>query len=236
MNMKKALLGLGTNAVILASLIFSGQLVGQSQGNTILSAKITHDIEFDGSPVAALEQILQGTGVSGGVVQVSECSSEPKLHLKMHAGSSLEETMQALVKGNPTYKWEVKDRVVDLLPENGIPELLNTHVGHFDSDIATDNLAPFSVLNELSNLPEVRLQAERLGMSTSGFFGCCGAGTPGVAAGGQEQKSPVKIRISELSLRDAFDSVVRSYGHYIWVYTESQCKGKKTYYVGISWD
>lgn len=154
----------------------------------------------------------------------------------MTTGATLADTMKELVKTNPGYKWEVRQGVVELMPEGGLPELLKTRVGHFEIAPSTHKLDAFDVLTHISSLPGIKARATQLGMSTSGFIGCCGPGGGEDLAHAKDKDAPRQIRIGDVSLRDAFDSVVRAYGHFIWIYKESRCNGKTIYEVTVSWD
>jgi hypothetical protein len=80
--------------------------------------------------------------------------------------------------------------------------------------------------------PEVKERAAQIKIS-SGLY----TGGPGVAvdtASGAKppapkQPEPIIINLKDVSLLEAFNSVARSFGHTMWIYTETECGGKTTY-------
>jgi len=189
---------------------------------------ITHDINFTGSPIAALEEVLRGTAIPGGVVQQSSgCSLDSPIRLKAERGTTVGQAMDALAATNSTYDWMIKDNVIDLIPKAGAPALLDTVVLSFHMNIP-DQWAPSAVLHHLTRTPEVMRRVEALRLK-EGLY----SGGPGAVELNPAPRTPRAITIDakNISLLEAFNSVARSYGHTIWVYTELTCKGGRTYTV-----
>ena len=69
-NMTKSIIIVAICASLAAIPIHPDQLDGQEKPDPILAIRITHDIQIEGPLVTALEQILRGTGLSGGVVGI----------------------------------------------------------------------------------------------------------------------------------------------------------------------
>jgi hypothetical protein len=195
-----------------------------------LNIRVNHDIETDNWPVPWIFQdVLRGTGVSGGFAEFTGCSGLLKGRLKVKQGATLREAMDALVAANPSYQWRLEGGVVDLMPRSGVP-LLDTKIGSFQMD-ATDRETAIFIQN-LLRLPEVRERAAQLGLKPG-----IGQGPgPGVVDEHPVPREPVSIHISvrDVSLRDAFNKVVQTAGDTIWIYNESNCTGSETYLVGVT--
>jgi hypothetical protein len=201
-------------------------------GANTLEGKISYDIDVVGAPDLVLENILRGTGIPGGVVTIEDCSGAPTLRVKSAEGTTVADTLGSLVVGNPKFKWETHDGVVNLLPTDQSAEILDVRITTRESDIP-GNFAPSAVMSELFALPVVRQRAAELnlkeGLITLG---------PGVACETCEKKEdkPIRIAINGISLQEALNSVARTYGHTIWNYREHRCRGDKTYTIGTQAD
>jgi hypothetical protein len=226
--MKTAILIFG--GYLAFSWVVLGHGAGESQDQkAILATKTKHAIDLNDSPSDALAKILWQTGVPGGVIQIEKCSAQTKIHLRIPEGTSIETTLQELVKLNPDYKWEVQRGVVNLLPASGVPDLLKARVAKYDSDSAVNKFAPSAVLDEMLTLPNIQARAAQLRLKPG-----VQSGGPGVACDTdckQQQTPGVRVKIKDASLLEAFNSTVASYGQTIWTYVETECNGKRTYLI-----
>jgi hypothetical protein len=152
--------------------------------------------------------VLQGTGLHGGFVEMTGCSGDlPKGRLQIKQGATVRQAMDALVAAKPTYRWELKDGVVNLMPRGGA-SLLDTRIARFQMDAT--GLAVGAVLQDLLALPEVRERQAALGLKSGTHAG------PGGGGGGLEinpvprQPVPVHVNLQNLSLQEAFNKVVES--------------------------
>lgn len=171
-----------------------------------------------------LGDVLRGTALSGGVAQEIGCSTLETAQLDVQQGATIPEAMGAFVVQNPTYRWSDDANVLNLTPVVGF-SLLNAKIRTFELE-TTDTRAAEAVLYDLLNLPEIRRRAAELNLK------------PGMRQGGlahlnlgSDQRTPTPIRLSlhDVSLQGAFNSVVRAYGHTIWMYDERHCNGEGTY-------
>ena len=194
--------------------------------------RVDHDVFMGSQRVLDIFlNVLRDTGAHGGFVEVAGCSDLPQGSLKLKQGVTLREAMDSLVASNPSYQWEWKDGVVDLMPRTGLPTLLDIKIAEFQMD-ATDQEIP-AVLEDLLRLPEVRARAAQLNLKPG-----LGQGGPGVY---QEhpvprQHVPVRINVQDLSLLEAFNKVVRASPKGVWVYHETDCNGGSTYIVEAASD
>jgi len=185
------------------------------------TARLGADIHLQEQTPLVLGAVLRGTALSGGVAEEIGCSTIPTAQLDVQQGATVREAMGAFVAQNPGYRWSEDADVVNLMPVTEFP-LLNAQIRTFEQVTTADATTPGAALNELLSLPEVRQRAVELNLK------------PGPRATGllHDQRSPTRIRLSlhDVSLQEAFNSVVRVYGaHTIWVYDERHCHGERTY-------
>jgi hypothetical protein len=177
-----------------------------------------------------LGDVLRGTDLSGGVAEEIGCSTLPTAQLDVKQGTTVREAMTSFVAENPHYRWAEDTNVVDVMPTVEF-SLLNAKISSFELE-TTDTTTARTVLNELLNLPQVRQRAVELNLKPGLMQGWMESlPTPGF-----EQRTPTPIRFSlhDVSLQEAFNSVVRVYGHTIWIYDERHCNGERTYVVRAS--
>jgi hypothetical protein len=176
-----------------------------------------------------LGAVLRGTALSGGVAEEVGCSTFPAAQLDVQQGATVQEAMGVFVAQNPAYRWSEDANVVNLAPVVEFP-LLNAKIRSFELE-TTDTRAAEAVLYDLLNLPEIRQRAAELNLK------------PGLRQGGlahlnpgshQRTLTPIRLSLHDISLQEAFNSVVRVYGHTIWMYDERHCNGERTYVVRAS--
>jgi hypothetical protein len=191
--------------------------------------RIEHDILADDQPVLWIfYDVLRGTGLHGGFVEVARCSDLVKGRLQIKQGATLGQAMDALVAANPGYRWELNDGVVNLMSQDAAP-LLRTKIAKLQIN-TTDREVP-SALGDLLRLPEVREREAALGLKLR---------MGGVGLGVVEkhpvprQPLPVHINVQNLSLGEAFNKIVAASPKSVWMYQENDCNGPKTYTVEVS--
>jgi len=190
-----------------------------------LSVAITHNIDTNDHPQMALEQILRGKGVPAGLVVLSNCSTPPHVRLNLSQGTTVAEALNALVASSPEYRWQTDGNVINLLPMKAAAPLLETEIREFRMDTTDSEIG--AVLSELMALPVVRKRQSELKLQ-SGIY----QGGPGAVEEHPVPKKPVPIhiRFQNLSLQEALNSVVGTYGHSVWVYSETEeCNGDRTF-------
>lgn len=112
------------------------------------NVRIKHDVLAEDQPVKFIFQdILRGTGVHGGFAEIAGCTDWPKGSLKVKRGSTIRQAMNALVAANPGYRWELRNGVIDLMPQGGVP-LLGTRVARFQMKVM-DNAVPAALQDVL---------------------------------------------------------------------------------------
>lgn len=190
------------------------------------SIPINSDLDIADQPFLVLDSVLRGTGVSAGVAQIETCSDSLQAHLKVKRGTTIGEAMDAFVASNPSYRWRLDGDVLNLLPTTEFP-LLNIKIHSFEF-AAPDNNMTEAILHDLLNLPEVRQREAELNLKAA-----LGQGGPGVVDEHPVPRKPVPIHLGfkDVTLQEAFNSVVRAHGHTMWIYSERHCKEEVIYSV-----
>jgi hypothetical protein len=193
------------------------------------SARLGADIHVKEEVQFVLGAVLRQAALSGGVAEDIGCSTFPTAQLDVQQGATVQEAMGAFVAQNSAYRWSEDANVVNLMPVVEFP-LLNAKIRTFELE-TTDTTAAEAVLYDLLNLPEIRQRATELNLKPGMRQGGLAHLNPG-----SDQRTPTPIRLSlhDVSLQEAFNSVVRIYGHTIWMYDERHCNGERTYVVRAS--
>jgi hypothetical protein len=222
-------------ALIVSSLIpLVTAVCGQSGASTesrMANARVIWDIHVQSEQIPlVLGRVLRGTDLSGGVAEEMACSTPPIAQLDVKQGTPVQDAMDSFVAGNPGDRWMEDTDVVNLMATTEFP-LLNTRIPNFELD-TTDAETARSVLNGLLDLPQVRERAAKLDLKVAPFVG----GMEALPRPGYPQPTPRPIRLSlhDVSLQEAFNSVIRFYRSKIWIYEERQCNGVRTYLIRTS--
>jgi hypothetical protein len=195
------------------------------------NARVDADIHVKEEEVPlVLSEVLRGTDLSGGVAEEIGCSTLPTAQLNVKQGTTVQEAMGAFVAENPGYRWVKGSNVVNLTPTVEF-SLLKAKIRSFELE-TTDTTTARAVLYNLLNLPEVRQRAAELNLKPGLMQGWLETlPTPGYK---RRTPTPIRFSLHDVSLQEAFNSVVRVYGHTIWIYDERHCNGERTYAVRTS--
>jgi hypothetical protein len=164
---------------------------------------------------AAFEVALFQAGMPGGVASVQGGSDKPEQAVRLH-GITLPETLDSITTADPRYVWRVKKGVVDLEPSQGVPALLRTHIKNYDSRDLTDALSAVTVL---SASLEVERAASRIGLVHNILVGSLGSVGPLPLP----RKKPLRVRLQDVTLLEAFNALVGASKHGVWSYREIHC-------------
>jgi len=189
------------------------------------NAQVGADIHVKEEVPLALADLLRGTGLTGGVAEEIGCSAPPEVQLDVRQGTTVRTAMDAFAAENPGYRWIENAGVVNVTPANEFP-LLRARIRSFELETTETARA---VLFNLLNIPEVRQRAAELNLKPGLIQGWAEA-LP-TASSYPKAKTPIHLSLQDVSLQEAFNSVVRFYGRTIWIYDERQCNGERTYLV-----
>ena len=141
---------------------------------------------------------------------------EPSDSAVRFQGSTLRAVLEDIATADPDYEWEVKDRVVNLLPAKGVPDLLSLRISAFDSGDATSVRTAETFLFAL---PEVRQREAELGFDQAIFGSGLYAFVPGAPP-----PPKLNVRLQDVTLLEALNALVRAHKHGLWIYCETHCK------------
>jgi hypothetical protein len=190
---------------------------------------IDHDIDRSELPHALLGEIFGGTGIPGGIAELEGCSGVPAVSIKAMKGTPIHEVLDAFVVANPSYRWVLKDGVVNLAPKSAPLALLSTRIQSFLLNTTDQQMDAGAILDDLVGLPEVHQRARELGlqpMLLQDFFLGVHKEHPYPI-----KPAPIVMSLKNISLGEALNGFVSAYGNTVWIYVEHDCNGKKQYVV-----
>jgi hypothetical protein len=159
---------------------------------------------------------LQSARVPGGAIILFSCDQLPLTTVPVVAGTPLREVLDALVRADPTNRWELDNGVVNLIPKAGDPSLLTTVIPHFQAKGLMSVDAGIGVIEQL---PEVEHAMAESGI-THGIRFVAGPINP-------KPPPPFDVTCDGLTLRAVLNEIVRRAGgtetwRYIGVHCESR--------------
>lgn len=191
--------------------------------------RVAHNISAENQPMRFIFlDVLRGTGIHGGLVEMAGCSGASKGRLVVSQGVSVPQAMNALVAANPGYRWEQRAGVINLITRDDIP-LLRTRIASFQTNATNQGIR--AVLQDVLGLPEVRERETALGLTQES-----GQGGPSVIKKHPvpQQHVSVPINVQNASLRDVFNQIVQTSQNGVWIYRETNCNGAKTFTVEMA--
>lgn len=217
---------------VLASTTFSVNTDAQTTDNPVppavdnkLSRPLPKTKSYANKPLSkVIEDAIFVSQVPGGVAYLPKEQNE-LLFNKALSNPTYRDVFNAIVAADPRYKWEVTDGVINFVPVNNYPELLNTTISEFNAEDAYN----LQLIRALEQLPEVQQRAKELGF--------CTADCPPQASGGRLSSATlVTVHCENMTLRDVLNSIVRANGSAVWSYTEETREGKKSFHLNFtSW-
>lgn len=212
---------------VVAVLAFLAARRGFSQEvSQILDREFPYDVDRPEGPLVSFEEFLRDSDLSGGIVLMSECQESPPVHLKAKQGSTFREVLDDFEAANPSYHWEIRGNVLNLIPAAGIPPLLAAKVRSFELQTMAQQTRFSLVFQRLLELPEIRQAATGLGLKEGTYYGGLGVYQERPEP---EMPLPIYVRLNNVPLQDALNAVAQAYGHTVWWYRQRACRGEVTY-------
>jgi hypothetical protein len=128
--------------------------------------------------------------------------------------ATLKDVLDRIVQQKPTYKWEVRDSVISIVPtklrDDFVERLLNTRIRRFDSPKV---LGPSQIRDAIVDLPEVVALLKTSGITASryGYF----YRYPSLYT------TNVDLSMSQTDVRGVLNRVVRESEHKMWIVSRS---------------
>lgn len=159
--------------------------------------------------------------LSGGIVVVS-CSDNMNQYAFSRPRISIENLLSVVEQVDPEYKWEFRDGIINLLPRQGIPELLETRFQEFH----TQGLTPQEALNALLAAPETKRKKAEKGLDRAvTSFSLLQSYDPDPSAADNNSRFDKDLR--NVTFQQILNEIVKRAGNKTWLYTERRC-GEET--------
>jgi hypothetical protein len=212
--------------VLILSGLFSSSIhaqISRSKSEEIAEGVLSRLVEFneinDTEFVGVFARALSTTRVPGGIVKIDSCNAVSVLKPWRAHIFTLREALDSIVQAEPDYNWSMDDGVVNLTPKSEEPALLQTRISALKVKNARSIYLP---LGELMALPEVRESIARLGLSQAPLLL--------IGVGSLKPNEPgYTIDCQNVTLKEAFNTIVRAHGRAVWRYKETRCNGKTEY-------
>ena len=174
--------------------------------------------QFDTRPRSMREIFqlaLESARVPGGSAVLFGCEAQEPVAIIpiLTPDATVRQALDAIVRANPAYRWELDNGAINLLPAAGEPLLLKTRIPRFHAH----GLKSISAaIDQLEQMPEVRQRMADLGLSHGTIY----------FAGPVNPNPPPAFDVTcdGLSLREVLNEVARrSTGAQYWEYHEAHC-------------
>jgi hypothetical protein len=224
------------NTVVIAAVLVELSIAGFAQealpGEQVLTTRselertyLPHDIHLQSGPLGeAFDSVLLTTRRPGGAVFTYGCGEPAQIPVFIPSTYSLANAFDLLTAVYPTHDWAVRDGVINLLPKQTFPAVLDTLVERIAWD--TNEAVSLSI-DRVFGLSTVKRRLVELGLSGEiiipGLQRPPRVGVP--LPKGREWK------IENVTLLGALNRIAASYGDVRWVYEERHCETVKTYRV-----
>jgi hypothetical protein len=188
------------------------------------------DVSVDlGSAQEAFAEVLRSAERPGGTVTLSGCGEPARGPMYAPGQSSVASALYRLTAVYPGYYWTVQGGVIDLLPKQNQPPVMDVRVQRFEWDTRT--AMRLSVEN-VFQVAAVKDRLAGLGVTDApnGGFGL--QRPPRVINGIPVPEPPPKGRkwqVENVTVLVALNVIAASYGTGFWHYDEWACGGRKVY-------
>lgn len=217
-------------AVLLAGVSVLGKIAPQNMPqDEKLERRIVATDSRINTIAGVTSNLLSTTDVPGGLVVLQNCGEQKTYTFGDTASLTLRDALNSLVAIDPTYNWVIKDGVVNIMPVDTMPKLLDLQIAHFNVNDAT---SVDEALNQLLSMPQVRKRIAELNLS-SGLIriGLANLNSSEDLADNGLRK--INVRSENTTVREALNAIVRVHGRAVWVYTEQNCGSKKEFTISF---
>jgi hypothetical protein len=170
---------------------------------------------------AIIQKALLKAHLPGGIVTVN-CSENRRQYALSTPRISIRKLLFAMEQLDPEYTWQFSNGVVNLLPQQGIPELLETRFSEFN----VQGVTSYEALNALLEGQETKRKMAVLGLDKAVISLSIPTyydpehSTP-------ENSFRFDLNLQNVTFRQILNEIVTKEGHKIWVYMERRC-GEET--------
>jgi len=162
------------------------------------------------------QKALLSAKVPGGIVAVN-CDTSPKWDFVASRTTSLEAFLINLEQTDTNYIWQLNNGILNLLPRQGTPALLETPIKKFYVEKVTAQDA----LNLLQEKPEVKRKKAELGLDKAVIT--INKAGPVNLESGRNATPTFNLNLKEITFRHILNEIVKVQGRTTWIYTEKYC-------------
>lgn len=226
--MKKSIvLSVFVGAAIL--LAFGFMRAGKSQEQT---TKPLPEVTFVGvdlenvTTTNALTTVLSAAHLPGGIVVRSDCNEDSKYSFNL-SGVKLKDSLNIIVSTNPQYKRSADRGVVNLVPDTGVPPLLESRIAELNvQNAATLNEALYKLLS----MPDVQQHIAVLRL-TPGLTRLGLSDLQRPSSSSERSSKNRTIKRTKITVREALNAIATEFGQGVWEYRERNCGGQTQFQV-----
>jgi hypothetical protein len=172
-----------------------------------------------------LQKAFLRAHLSGGIVVVS-CSEKMNQYAFSRPRISIQNLLFAVEQVDPEYRWEFSDGIINILPRQGIPELLEIRFREFTTRALTSD----ETLNALLGTPETRRKMADLGLDRAvTSITLPQSYDPDHSASRNNSRFDMDLR--NVTFRQILNEIVKKSSTKTWQYTERHCGGETLFSV-----
>jgi hypothetical protein len=165
-----------------------------------------------------LDSLVLANKPGGLIMTKDSCAEATTLSESKSNDLSLNEKLNLITQINPNYSWKDEEGVINLVPSEYKPELLNVQISSFKT---TDGYNLNQLIGELLSLPEVIKALEKSNLRRGVQFG--GLTSP------PSKKPKYDLILRDKTLQQLLNEIVVKRGRGVWVYSESNYNGVDTF-------
>ena len=170
----------------------------------------SHERNVLNTPEAFRSSILRAR-IPGGAVMMVGCQEDAKRKWDPQ-GEPLGQVLNEMTAADKTYRWEVQDGAINLLPNAGEPLLLQTQIGEFEINTNSS----LQALGQLKARREV--QQAMMGLRLQDGL---------TIITYSPRPTPFSVRFNGGTLRQALNAIAVAHGGDVWDYREIRCGERK---------
>lgn len=163
----------------------------------------------------AFQVLLESARVPGGMILLEGC--EVQDNIIRISGSTLRDGLRSITHGSPSYRWQARDRTVNLVPASGLPPLLKVRLRVFNSREANTMGWAGSLLAQTHEVQQAKIA---LGLQEAGTHTFLGAMPPGTLP---KPSAPLSIRLEGVTVLQVLNAIVVAHKGGVWLYREIHC-------------
>jgi hypothetical protein len=169
----------------------------------------------------AFREAMSSGNVPGGIVLPGDCAKEDEYQLDI-ASTTLRDVLDSIVSAAPSYRWQYRRGVVNLIEVRDGTALLGLRIKRFK----VNNAKTLSgALSDLMNLSEVKRRLEEVNISqVKQEIGLTDLRRSDSGMDGDTQGFSVSC--SNVTFREALNAIVSANGKGAWAYLERHCNGR----------